>query len=181
MADLTPEEVSSIRSTKRTYTDYGFNRNLHKSVIMPNFTSDDEAGETIQNISPTFNIANLDARKFIKKSATARSITTLATGDTAIFTLTLTLKFSGLTLAIPRWSIYNPSSATELESSSNELLEDFEGLLAGLHGPNVTRSWQAIQGTNDIQHILKLAIVNASGGSVRFIFKGDWLYMGDTV
>lgn len=181
MAELTQQQIDLIKSYKKNYGEYGFRQNLHKEIIMPNFKSEDENAEIVNNLPPNFEITKLSARNFIKRSATARSATTLPTGQTAVFTLTLTLSFTGLTLAIPRWSLYNPSTATELESSSNELLDDLEGDLAGLHGPNVTRSWQAIQGTNDIQHILKLSIVNASGGSVRFIFKGDWLYMGDTV
>lgn len=183
MANLTPEQEAQIKTYQVDYTMLGYEKRLFKPQPTP-FKSPDEQGITIQGISSNVPISSLSFRQFIKRSGTAKTSFTFLNdvdNNVSTITMTLTLKFGGLTLAIPRWSIYYPDDS----DPSNELLESFDAIVVNGSANSIhlhaRQSWEAIQGTNDIRHILKVTMTNSSSADLPLVFKGDWLYIGDIV
>lgn len=180
---LTEEQINLIKSNKKSYIEYGFGPNLHKEIIMPAFKDNDEQSVLIENVSggalqsSSIPLDKLNPQELIKLSGVAElAAFSVANGGAFAITMTLTLKFDGYTIAVPRWTLYEQEtdgSYTELVDISNDYREF-----------NVVRTWQktrGLGGSANLKHILHVATANVSGAAKTLQFRGDWLYIGNLV
>ena|SRR3990167_10434056 len=180
---LTEEQINTIKANKKSYVEYGFPPNLHKEIIQPGFKDNDEQSVLIESIAGSsvqpgsIPLGSLNPQELIKLSgvATVDPFTVLS-GGPFVITMTLTLRFEGHTLAIPRWTLYeqeSDGSYTELVDVSNDYREF-----------NVVRTWQKTRGLGgaaNTKHILHIACANVSATTKVLQFRGDWLYIGTLV
>lgn len=181
MPGLTPEQVQAFKASMRDYRQLGLDKRLFKPQTIP-FRSPDEQGVTVQSIERvaipvnSIGIDEVDISKLVQAAPVAQ-ITPLSVGPSTIVTvvMTLTLRSSGNTLAIPRFSFYDTSvnNSNEIVGASNEWQEISSYL-----------SYQQTRGNGDeiaYKHILNANILNVSGGTRVLHFRGDWLFIGELI
>lgn len=179
--DLTNDQIAGLQRTQTTYTDVGFEKRLHKPMSTP-FQPSDEQAITIEKVSGQVTIGDLDLTAFIKRSGVIR-ITDIVVddGQTAVIQMTLTMKFDGYTLAIPRWSVYYPNDLSPENEIGSLVLQNGVNIgIGSLTGVSLyaSQNFEPVK-NNQAKHVFTVTIKNASGvNDVSFGFRGDWLYFG---
>lgn len=173
--NLTRDQIRELSTIGQDYLQIGFEKRLFKPSAIP-YKAPDELEQTVSNISGQVPVEGLNIRSFVKKSGAVRVTTEIDNGDTATIDMILTLKFSGFTLAIPRWSVFYPDDS----SSANEI-----GVIGGISAINdiLINSYRSFEQVNNKEqrHYFSVTIQNNTGvNNITFAFKGDWLYFGST-
>lgn len=179
---LTPEQIREFAGKEISYLEVGFEKNLHRVIVRPDFKSIDSSGILLQKLGGSFvqdesvSFKKINLTDFIQQSGTATiAETTVPSGTGINVEMTLTLNTDKLTIAVPRWSLYDGavSDANEINNVGNDWREI-----------NVVRTWSATRGVGGVfnfKHILRVGTANVSGGNKTVNFRGDWLFLGDLI